>query len=127
MVMSRECTTIESSLPVEALELFKAAKTFDQLEELARRVKSGRGSPTMQDISEMLAEWYVAKEKCPEAAATRSDLVAGASTLESQFAIAFSSYTKNSNGSKQHAQRFKTIAERLSLRWRLGTSTRAHG
>ena len=71
VAVTRECVTMESTLPIACKDYVRVPRAFDMIEDLALKLKSGRSTVSLADIHDALAELHWAGNGCKATATTR--------------------------------------------------------
>jgi hypothetical protein len=82
---SRELLVQATSLPSEAQSLVAAGKSFDQIEEVAVRIKTGKAAPTLNEMADIVYDTQRAVSVLPGIDATRKSLKDATSLVSSEF------------------------------------------
>jgi hypothetical protein len=82
---SRELLVQATSLPSEAQSLVTAGKSFDQIEEVAVRIKTGKAAPTLNEMADILYDTQRAVSVLPGIDATRKSLKDATVLVSSEF------------------------------------------
>ena len=106
----RECIIQEAALPNEARDLVKAGKAINAIEDVATRIKCGKGMPTIVDMNECLNNITAATKVCTRALNNRRGLSDAVARVTSEFNATLTGLDKKS-------ERFEAAASFMQERY----------
>ena len=85
LALSRECIALEPTLPKEAVNIVKAGRAFESIEEIHAKITAGKQIGSLNDVSESIGNCKFATSVCQDALIKRAGLDDAMKSVKNEF------------------------------------------